>query len=525
MSEDEGKLPLLEYALRETWEVSRNAWQNGGRPGVLTFAAYNAIGRVGGAIGARAEQIYNKLSKAQQQAARRLFVSLVTPGEGQEDTRARATIPDGLTMAEVVRKFSDPAVRLLVTGWDQSRGERLAEVSHEALIRNWGTLRSWIEANREILRTRENVRARMRQWEEQGQDRTLLLPAGLPLEEGRKLLADHGDVLVGEVQPYIEFSIAVDATAEKKRRLRQIWISAIVSLATFLLVTVISHNRYQYWLQMQPWSALTSIITGKTYGLKDDVAIIGRLGSPVSHFARQVKLFAPNISRIHMLITRNLQAIDLRSSYGTIKNGESFLKYNAVEQLADGDILVVAGETAFKFYGLENGPLEFLTTFLDDVPVASGDVELARRAGWGLLIDDQHRMIPLERPEEFLVVRSDGGIATSGHPSGAIAVVRVHRDVKGKATKFALVPTKVPYGPPDSPRVAHCGLIVAAAADAADKMVSNYIHEVRDDRFDEMLSIEVFGTQAAMTADVKMTDYEYGTLQLGKGREIIGLTA
>ena len=82
------------------------------------------------------------------------------PGEGREDTRARATVPNEPAMAEVVREFSDPAARLLVTGWDQSRRERLAEVSHEALIRNWGTLRSWIEANRDILRTRERIRRR-----------------------------------------------------------------------------------------------------------------------------------------------------------------------------------------------------------------------------------------------------------------------------------------------------------------------------------------------------------------------------
>ena len=92
----------------------------------------------------------------------------MTPGEGQEDTRARvAGESDEPAMAEIVRAFSDPAARLLVTGWDQSRGERLAEVSHEALIRNWGTLRNWIAANREILRTRERIRGQMKHWEEQ----------------------------------------------------------------------------------------------------------------------------------------------------------------------------------------------------------------------------------------------------------------------------------------------------------------------------------------------------------------------
>jgi WD40 repeat protein len=207
VGEDEGKLPLLEYALRETWEASRKVWQSGGAPGLLTFAAYTGIGGVGGAIGTRAEQIYEKLDEAQQQAARRLFVSLVTPGEGREDTRTRAAVPDEPAMAEVVREFSDPAVRLLVTGWDQSRGERLAEVSHEALIRNWGTLRSWIAANREILRTRERIRAQMKHWEEEKRDSEYLLPTGRPLEEGRDLLRKHGDVLIDqETREYVQAS-------------------------------------------------------------------------------------------------------------------------------------------------------------------------------------------------------------------------------------------------------------------------------------------------------------------------------
>jgi hypothetical protein len=44
----------------------------------------------------------------------------------------------------------------------------------------------------------------------------LLLPRGLPIEDGRKLLADHGDVLIEEVEPYIEASIAADD--ERKRK-------------------------------------------------------------------------------------------------------------------------------------------------------------------------------------------------------------------------------------------------------------------------------------------------------------------
>ena len=137
---DEGKLPLLEYALKGTWENSRKAWSRGTTTTLLTHAAYETAGRVEGAIAGKADAVYGKLTDAQKDAARRLFVNLVTPGEGQADTRAIARVPDDPVIEQVVAAFSDRDQRLLVTGHDPVRG-RIAEVSHEALIRNWGELR------------------------------------------------------------------------------------------------------------------------------------------------------------------------------------------------------------------------------------------------------------------------------------------------------------------------------------------------------------------------------------------------
>ena len=133
-----------------------------------------------------------RLDEAGQAAARRLFVSLVTPGEGREDTRARVALPDDPAMAAVVRTFSGAEARLLVTGDhavpDAGAAARLVEISHETLIREWQPLKDWIEANRETLRRRERVRDWLAAWEERGRDPSLLLPPGLALEEGRKLL-------------------------------------------------------------------------------------------------------------------------------------------------------------------------------------------------------------------------------------------------------------------------------------------------------------------------------------------------
>jgi hypothetical protein len=145
VGEDEGKLPLLQFALKETW-----AQREGDR---LTWDSYARSGGVREAIRNTAERTFNALSAADQQGARRLFLRLVNPGEGQEDTRARAAMPVDQTQREIVSQFSGQGTRLLVTGWDRAQHPTV-EVAHEALIRTWPRLREWIDASREKLRSR-----------------------------------------------------------------------------------------------------------------------------------------------------------------------------------------------------------------------------------------------------------------------------------------------------------------------------------------------------------------------------------
>ena len=79
--DDDGMLPLLQYALKETWALRKDA--------AMTGDAYARCGGVREAIRVTAERAFAALSSPDQQAARRLFLRLVTPGEGQEDTRAQ----------------------------------------------------------------------------------------------------------------------------------------------------------------------------------------------------------------------------------------------------------------------------------------------------------------------------------------------------------------------------------------------------------------------------------------------------
>jgi hypothetical protein len=165
--EDEGMLPLLQYALEETWKLREGS--------VMTGDSYARSGGVREAIRIKAEGTFDELSPDDQQAARKLFLGLVTPGEGQEDTRARAAMPDEPTLRKIVDQFAGPRTRLLVTGSDRT-SRPTVEVAHEALIRTWPRLRGWIDANREKLRARAAVVQAKAEWEQQGQREDLLLP-------------------------------------------------------------------------------------------------------------------------------------------------------------------------------------------------------------------------------------------------------------------------------------------------------------------------------------------------------------
>ena len=106
VGEEPGNLPLLEFVLKRLWEDRRG--------GQLLHEAYESMGRLEGAIATKAEEVFGGLAPAEQQAAQRVFLQLVRPGQGAEDTRRRARLADiGEGSQPVVKRLADE--RLLVT--------------------------------------------------------------------------------------------------------------------------------------------------------------------------------------------------------------------------------------------------------------------------------------------------------------------------------------------------------------------------------------------------------------------------
>lgn len=167
-----GALPLLSHALLETWKRRR------GRR--LTFAGYAASGGVHGAIARTADYtLTQRLTEAQQPIAREIFLQLTELGEGTQDTRRRVAISDlieldqeqdALKVQEVLQILAD--ARLITTDVKSTEltHEARAEVAHEALIREWPTLRQWLDEDREGLRIHRQLNQDAQQWQALNRD-------------------------------------------------------------------------------------------------------------------------------------------------------------------------------------------------------------------------------------------------------------------------------------------------------------------------------------------------------------------
>ena len=120
-----------------------------------------------GRLAETAEAVFaDQFTHQQQEIARRVFLRLTELGDETStgDTRRRVTFNELILKPEethstqsVLKALAD--ARLITTS------ENAVEVAHEALIREWPTLRGWLEDNREGLRLHRQLTEAAQEWE------------------------------------------------------------------------------------------------------------------------------------------------------------------------------------------------------------------------------------------------------------------------------------------------------------------------------------------------------------------------
>jgi len=211
-------LPLLEFTLTQLWKQ-----QYAGR---LTHQAYKKIGGVEQALANYAETIYKDLSAGEREKAQRVFIQLVQPGEGTEDTRRLATSEEvGGENWDLVTRLADK--RLVVTNRNELTGETV-EVVHEALIRHWGRLRGWMQENRKFRIWQQGLMVALQQWVESGKDEGALL-RGATLAVAEDWLQQRGGEVSKPQRWFIEKGVELrERERKQKQRLRRGIIAGLV---------------------------------------------------------------------------------------------------------------------------------------------------------------------------------------------------------------------------------------------------------------------------------------------------------
>ena len=232
-----GRLPILEFALTQLWSKQDN-WY-------LTHKAYEEIGGLEKALAKHASEALKNLSEEEKQQAERVFIQLVRPGEGTEDTKRVATRNEvGEQNWGLVQRLAD--ARLVVTGWDEIEKIETVEIVHEALIREWRTLREWIEANREFRIWQERLKQEMRDWENSARNPEALLQR-TRLAVAEDWYKQRGDELTPQVRRFITASIKWrKQEQQKQRRRRQLTTFALTGM--LLVALVLAGNS---WWQSQ----------------------------------------------------------------------------------------------------------------------------------------------------------------------------------------------------------------------------------------------------------------------------------
>ncbi|MBD2075923.1 caspase family protein [Phormidium sp. FACHB-592] len=136
-----------------------------------------------------------------------------------------------------VSKLSDASTSVI----NSSDTQETVDVAHEALIRNWTLLRTWLDENRELLQRQRRMEQAAKEWYALQQSRSPeYLLHGDRLTDAEDYVIAYPDELSALAQRYIAVSREENRRAQKERRLLQLAVPC-----TLLVALVVTFSQYR----------------------------------------------------------------------------------------------------------------------------------------------------------------------------------------------------------------------------------------------------------------------------------------
>jgi WD40 repeat protein len=235
----EDALPLLAFALRQLWDRSPNK--------VLSLDSYTALGDeksgltpLENAVRKAADAVLAEAKPGDDElvALREAFVpAMVRVNDQGEYARRPARLDELPAKAQPLLERLAKARLLIVR---QDGDARVVEVAHEALLRKWPLLKSWLDSARAFLIGKQQLEQDLRDWDQAAEtDKAAALLTGLKLSRARRWLIEHPNQLSAPERTFIQASME-RAEAEIRRNERTRRIITWGSIAAALVLAIVA---------------------------------------------------------------------------------------------------------------------------------------------------------------------------------------------------------------------------------------------------------------------------------------------
>ena len=212
-------LPLLQYTLQELYLQRKDS--------TLQIKTYRKLGGIEGAIGQKAEQLYQDMPTHTKNALNHVLPLVITLGNNNNRLTSRTALWSELTNNDE-KKFVELMVqhRLFVSYLYQDKA--CFKVAHEAVLRSWPRVQIWLQEHQNALVIKERLEQQTKQWLLDNRSNAFLLTEGKPLTDALILQNDHHITLSDEELSLIKAS---QNLVRRKRIIRGITFTALAGLS------------------------------------------------------------------------------------------------------------------------------------------------------------------------------------------------------------------------------------------------------------------------------------------------------
>ena len=171
-------LPLIEFALSELYNL-RN------ENNLLTYKAYEDIGKIDGAVVNYVNNFYNTLSDKEKELFYQILSALIAPSVENKNLYVRKTaLLRDLQKSELHKSLINKLINshILISGKDEN-GEPTVSIVHEILISSWKVIQDWIAQEKYFINANNHYENLSKYWIEHDKSKNDLLQGSVAIKE------------------------------------------------------------------------------------------------------------------------------------------------------------------------------------------------------------------------------------------------------------------------------------------------------------------------------------------------------